>query len=144
MTHSDSEWIPLVYIASNRSPDDNTTIPLVENKILGNSNNETQGNFVLRGYSVPYVIASKGRHHVTLCSEEDILDYPIEFRWLQTSSLTNRSIREDIVVLDNISISIQNSTHSASLFDEGFDDLNSPPYVLIKLMYFVLIICDLL
>ena len=127
MTQSDSEWVPLMYFASNLNPDSDNTISLVENKILQNPNNETQGNFMLRGYSVPYVIASKGRHRVTLCSEADLLDYPVEFRWLQTSSLTNRSITEDVIMLDNISISLQNSSHYASLFDEGFDDLNSLP-----------------
>ena len=127
MTQSDDEWIPLVYYASSLDLSDGNAISVVAN---GTPINETGGRFMLRGYSVPYIIASKDQHRVTLCSETDLLDYPMEFRWLQTSSisLNGRSTAEDIVKLDNISISLQNSSHSASLFDERFDeDPNSLP-----------------
>ena len=127
MTQSDDEWIPLMYFASSLDLSDGNAISVVAN---GTPINETAGMFMLRGYSVPYIIASRDRHRVTLCSETDLLDYPMEFRWLQTSSisLNGRSTTEDVVVLDNISISLQNSSHSASLFDEPFDeDPNSLP-----------------
>ena len=120
VTLPDNEWIPLMYFTSNQlNIDDDSAISLVENETLSN---ETRGSFMLRGYSTPYAVASKGRHRVTLCGEADLLDYPMEFRWLQTSSLDNRNITEDVVVLDNISISLQNSSHYASLFDGGFEE----------------------
>ena len=127
MIQSDDEWIPLVYFTSSLDLSDGNAISVVVN---GTPINETRGMFMLRGYSVPYIIASRDRHRVTLCSETDLLDYPMEFRWLQTSSisLNGRSTAEDVVMLDNISISLQNSSYSASLFDECFDeDPNSLP-----------------
>ena len=122
-TQSDSDWVPLVYFASNLNLDTDDTISLVEKNTL--LENETQGNFMLRGYSVPYVIASRGQRHVTLCSGADLLDHPVELRWLQTSSLINRNITEDVIMLDNIGIRLQNSSHYASLFDENFDNQTS-------------------
>ena len=127
ITQSDGEWVPLVYFASSLNLSDGNAISIVANGTLTNKSGE---RFMLRGYSVPYIIASRDRHRVTLCSEADLLDYPMEFRWLQTSSrsLNGRSTAEDIVMLDNISISLQNSSHSASLFNEYFDeDPNSLP-----------------
>ena len=125
MTQSDEEWVPLIYFTSNLNLTAGNLISLVENNTLSN---ETRGNFMLRGYSVPYVITSKGSHRVTLCSSEaDLLDYPLELRWLQTSSISNRSTAEDIIMLDNISIRLQNASHFASLFDEEVNDQNSLP-----------------
>ena len=124
MTQSDGEWVPLIYFASNLNLTADNIISLVENNTLSN---KTGGSFMLRGYTVPYIITSKGSHRVTLCSEADLLDYPLEFRWLQTSSLSNRSTAEDIILLDNISISLQNASHFTSLFDEEVNDQNSLP-----------------
>ena len=118
------EWIPLMYITGSSNLDDDT-ISLVKSDTL---TDKRRGNFMLRGYSVPYVIASSGKHQyrVTLCKEDaSFLEYPMVFRWLQTSSMMNRSITEDIVMLDDISISLQNSSHYASLFEQSFDDQNS-------------------
>ena len=112
-----------MYITGSSSVDTGESISLIKTP----PDDETRGNFTLRGYGVPYVIVNRGRHNITLCRDESVLsELPVEFRWLQTSSSSdNRSTIEDVIALDNISISLHNGSHYASLFKESFDDQKS-------------------
>ena len=46
----------------------------------------------------------------------------IQFRWLQTGTITNNDILRDVWILDNLEISINTSDHgNVQLFKETFD-----------------------
>lgn len=120
------EWIPLMYYASNSNPGNiseaQSPISLAEN--IPDDINITHGNFTLRGYSVPYVIESGGKHTISLCKDETVLRYPLQFRWLQTSLQVHDGI-SDVIVLDNITISVHSGTQRVTLYEDDFDHQNS-------------------
>ena len=103
------EWVPLAYYVDNSVQFESHDIVISEN--ISRSDHE----IVIRGYTVPYTHQSRGHHSVTLC-EGDIVKYPLQFRWLQTSRHLQDIIR-DAVLLDNVFISAQNVTLLADNFD---------------------------
>ena len=128
MENGTGEWVPLMYYASNSNLGDinngaQSPISLAEN--IPDDVNITRGNFTLRGYDVPYVIESGGRHTISLCNRDgSIFQYPLQFRWLQTSIQEHADI-SDVIVLDNISVSVHNGTQKATLFEDDFNHQNS-------------------
>lgn len=115
------EWIPLMYIANLSR----TTQPFVElpsENIAGDSNS---GDFTLRGYNVPYVIQNGDyyTYNISICGN-DIFQHQLQFRWLHSSYQVGDFIR-DVVLLDNITVSVQNSTHYTVLLQDCFDGQNS-------------------
>ena len=109
------EWIPLMYFAKDTNLSDvsgtPSTISLTENTTISGA----RGRFTLRGYDVPYVIKDGGQFNVSVCRDKNVLQRPIEFRWLQTS-LRDSGDLGDVIMLDKIVISILNGTHSANLY----------------------------
>ena len=94
---NDSDWIPLMFIA----PQVNTTEPYIT---LSRSTENGNGSFVLRGYTIPYVIQSENvkNYSVSLCHDQNqIFTDKLQFRWLQTSYQSNQS-NHDVVMLENI------------------------------------------
>ena len=116
MEGSPGEWIPLMYFTklSNATQSFETLM------------NASDGNFILRGYKVPYFIEneSKSFYNVSICGDE-FLQYPLQFRWLRTSYQEGDDSMCDGVMLDNVVVSVSNDTHSAVLFEDCFDDENS-------------------
>ena len=111
------EWVPLMFFTSKSDLGDKSglhSISLTDSVTNGNS-------FMLRGYRVPYVVGNGGHYNVSFCSGAQ---HPLEFRWLQTSSEVNGGF-SDVVMLDNISITVHNRTHDATLFENDFDHQNS-------------------
>lgn len=78
-------------------------------------------SFLLRGYRVPYVVSSGGHYNVSFCTS---FQHPLEFRWLQTSSEVDKGV-SDVILLDNILVTVHNSTHNGTLFNDDFDRQNS-------------------
>ena len=112
------EWIPLKFFAREST----TTQPHIQLP----SQSETsikmdlvQGNFTLRGYNVNYVIENENSYTVSLCGE-NVLRHPLQFRWLQNSYQVDNIIR-DVVMLDNVTVRVRNSTHEAWLLQDCFD-----------------------
>lgn len=120
------EWIPLMYYASTSNPGNMSEAPspISLSKNISDDINVTHGNFMLRGYSVPYVIESRGHHTISLCNDESVLQHPLQFRWLQTVLQVNNGI-SDVIVLDNITITVHNGTEHAILYEDDFDRRNS-------------------
>lgn len=115
-----SEWIPLIYI-TNSLEINQAHVWLIPSKLSGSS-----GKFSLRGYNVTYTIqsASSSYHYsVSMCGG-DILQRPLQFRWLQNAYQVNYSVR-DVVLLDNVTVRVKNSTHYAVLLEDCFDYYNS-------------------
>ena len=114
---STTDWIPLMFFA----PTLEITQPyvwLIPTKLRGNN-----GNFNLRGYNVAYTIqsetASSYNYSISMCGG-DILRRPLQFRWLHNSYQVHPAIR-DVVLLDNVTIRLKNSTHYAILLEDCFD-----------------------
>ena len=82
------------------------------------------GNFNLRGYNVAYTIqtetASSYNYSISMCGGGDILQHTLQFRWLQNSYQVQPVIK-DVVLLDNVTIRLKNSTHYAILLEDCFD-----------------------
>ena len=116
-----SEWIPLMYFASSLELNQ-PHVWLIPSKLTGNS-----GQFILRGYHVAYTIQSQDNYNyhynISMCGG-DILQRPLQFRWLQTSYQLDYIVR-DIVLLDNVTVRLKNSTHYAVLLEDCFDYQNS-------------------
>lgn len=85
------------------------------------------GNFTLRGYNVPYVIETEAKsyymYNVSIC-REGILQYPFQLRWLQTSYQEGDGM-SDVVMLDNVAVSVRNGTDYAPLLEDCFDNQTS-------------------
>lgn len=115
-----STWTPLMYFTATTILSDvsgmQSPISLTKNVV-----NITTGTVLLRGYHVPYVIQNGERYTVRLCRD---VNQPLEFRWLQTSLDVHKGI-SDVVALDNITISVHNATHSATLFQDDFANSTS-------------------
>ena len=104
------DWIPLMFIA----PRVNANEPYI--MLSGNIEN---GNsfFVLRGYTIPYVIQAESAKHysVSLCNDQNkIFTDRLQFRWLQTSYQRNQSVC-DVVMLENIIVSARKCLNSIIL-----------------------------
>ena len=91
---------------------------LIPSKLHGNN-----GNFTLRGYNVSYTIQSEShssyKYSISM-GGGDILQRPLQFRWLQNAYQVRPIIR-DVVLLDNVTIRLKNSTHYAVLLEDCFD-----------------------
>lgn len=124
--NSMGEWIPVMYLVSPYMGDSSETQSPIS--LTKNAPNGTSGSFLLRGYKVPYATANDGRHSVSLCRDSHVLQNPLQFRWLQTSSQSIDGYKH-VVLLDNITIGIHNGSLSASMFEEHFDVHTSPQYV---------------
>jgi hypothetical protein len=104
------DWIPLMFFA----PQINASEPYID--LSGNTENGN-GSFVLRGYTIPYVIQTMSAKHysVSLCDDENkIFTDRLQFRWLQTSYQRSRSVR-DVVKLENIIVRARNCLNSVTL-----------------------------
>lgn len=110
------EWIPLKFIANLTAK----TQPLIklpsETDIASGS---TKGTFTLRGYNVTYVIENQTHYNMSVCGER-LLQHPLQLRWLHSSYQVGNKIR-DVVILDNVTVSLRNSTHHAQLLQDCFD-----------------------
>ena len=121
---SDTEWIPLLYITrssslSNNEGESQTSISITNDDNITHMRN---GSFVLRGYTVPYLITNGSRQLVSLCGE-GILEDRLQLRWLQMSRQYPLEQGEsDVIILDNITISVYRGHQPTSLFEENFDD----------------------
>lgn len=116
------EWTPLMYYSSNSTQQDN-------NFNIGSSSiriiDSTGDILTLRGYSVPYIIQTRGHYNASLCGgEEDVFQYPLQFRWLQTAFQFDNVIR-DVIVLDNVSISLCYDDQCTTLLVDDFDSQDS-------------------
>ena len=115
-----TEWIPLLFITKTS---DTTQPPLIE--LLPSLYNTSTSSFTLRGYRIPYVLESETENYynVSICGD-GILEYPLQLRWLQTSyqDLDSDVIMSDVIILDNVTVSLRNGTHYATLLQDCFDD----------------------
>ena len=111
------EWIPLMFFANLST----NTQPYIKLPSIGKINNtSTNGTFILRRYNLTYVIENENHHYnISVCGES-VLQYPLQFRWLQSSYQVNAT-KKDIVMLDNVTVSVRNSTHTAQLLKDCFD-----------------------
>ena len=109
-----TEWVPLMYITGKSYGDESSGLDPIS---IIESDRVNSDRFLLRGYSVPYVVSSGGQYNVSFCTS---FQRPLEFRWLQTSSEAEKGV-SDVILLDYISIIARNSTHSSTLFDDDFN-----------------------
>jgi hypothetical protein len=112
-----TDWIPLMFFAPTLEINQ-PYVWLIPSKLRGNS-----GNFTLRGYNMAYTIQSEAtanyKYSVSMCGG-DILQRPLQFRWLQNAYQVHPVIR-DVVLLDNVTVRLKNSTHYAVLLEDCFD-----------------------
>ena len=82
---------------------------------------DTEGNFLIRGYSSELNEISHGantRHSVTICDFEDSV-HSVQFRWLQTCRFnTNEQVR-DAWTLDNVLITYQDGKNGSFVLFDG-------------------------
>jgi hypothetical protein len=116
-----SDWIPLMYITSTLD----LTPPFVQ--LIPSQLSGSGDKFTLRGYNVTYTIqsGSSSNYHysVSMCGG-DVLQRPLQFRWQQNAYQLRYFVR-DVVLLDNVSVRVKNSTHYAVLLEDCFDYHNS-------------------
>lgn len=116
MEDGPGEWIPLLYFTRPS----NTTLPSSIELLPGDfETSSTGGSFTLRGYRVPYV-QTKSYYNVSICGE-GILHNPFQLRWLQTTYQEGH-YKSDVVTLDNVTVSVRNGTHYATLLEDCFDN----------------------
>ena len=109
-----TDWIPLMFFAPTLEINQ-PYVWLIPTKLSGNN-----GNFTLRGYDVAYTIQNKPYNYsISMCGG-DLLRRPLQFRWLQNAYQVHPVIR-DVVLLDNVTIRLKNSTHYAVLLEDCFD-----------------------
>ena len=117
-----TDWIPLKFFA--------TTLNIFEPHIGiiqsdSNLTGDNLGQFTLRGYRFNYIIQNQSddnfHHSISLCGG-DILQQPLQFRWLQNSYQRGYLVR-DVVLLDNVTVRVKNGTHYAVLLQDSFDSL---------------------
>ena len=121
-----SDWIPLMYITRSLMINQpHVWLIPSDHELRGSS-----GIFTLRGYNVTYTIQSSGssyHYSVSMCGG-DILQHPLQFRWLQSSYHVVANAR-DVVLLDNVSVRVKNGTHYAAMLEDCFDYHNTLMYV---------------
>ena len=118
------QWIPLLYVTA-----DLPNISQSQLSALSFESNADDTSIILRGYSVPYIVSSEGDSYVkvSICGQsvdDWLFRYPLIFRWLQSSRQEQNSIRSDVILLDNVAVSLRNRTHVVRLLEESFDDPN--------------------
>ena len=118
---SPGEWIPLAFFTKQS---DITLQPSIE--LLSELLHSTTSSFILRGYRITYILASnpKNWYSVSICGD-GILEYPLQLRWLQTSYQEeefNTSPPSDVIILDNVLVSVRNGTDYAILLQETFSN----------------------
>ena len=116
------EWIPLLYFTRQSNTTPPSSIELLPGQLETSS---VDGNFTLRGYRVPYMIETqtKSYYNVSICGE-GILENPFQFRWLQTSYQEGENM-SDVVMLDNVTVSVTNGTYYTILLEDCFDNQTS-------------------
>lgn len=122
MEEGPEEWVPLMYLTKLT----NTSLPpFVKFPSSNFDDREANRNIILRGYRVPYVIESRSKKYVnvSICGDT-IFQYPLQFRWLQTSYIENDSIL-DSTIIDNVVVRAWNDTHAGILFEDCFDNQTS-------------------
>ena len=110
------DWIPLMFIA----PRVNETQPYIT---LSKSTKNGNGSFVLRGYTIPYVIQSENakNYSISLCRDQNqIFTDKLQFRWLQTSYQRSQSVR-DVVMLENITMRARKCLNSVTLLQSSIN-----------------------
>ena len=109
------EWIPLMYytVQSTISQPSFIDLPLLQTN--------ASGTFILRGYRVPFTLENEGRgsYNVSICGDE-IIQNPLQFRWLQTSYQEN-DVARDTVLLDNVIIQVRNGSQYGVLLEDCFN-----------------------
>ena len=112
-----TDWIPLMFIAPKLKLDQ-AHVWLIPTQLSGNS-----GIFALRGYNVTYIIQSENNnnyhYNISICGG-DVLQHPLQFRWLQNAYQVHAVVR-DVVLMDNITVRVKNSTHYAVLLEDCFE-----------------------
>ena len=116
-----SDWIPLLFITSSLELNQ-PLVQLIPSPLSGSSE-----RFPLRGYNVTPTIQSEGssnyHYSVSICGG-DVLQRPLQFRWLQNAYQIHNFVR-DVVLLDNVTVRVKNGTHFAVLLEDCFDYHNS-------------------
>lgn len=119
------QWIPLLYVTAdlpNRSQAQLSPLSF-------ESNVDDATSIILRGYSVPYIVSNEADSYVnvSICgqnADDELFQYALQFRWLQSSRQVGSSIQSDVILLDNVTVSLRNGTHEVRLLEESFDDTN--------------------
>ena len=104
------DWIPLMFIAPRTEP----YITLSRN---GN------GSFVLRGYTIPYIIEAENakNYSISLCRDlNQIFTDKLQFRWLQISYQRSQSVH-DVVMLENITVKARKCLNSITLLQSSIN-----------------------
>ena len=113
-----SEWIPLMYITSTLEISESQPhVRLIPSELRGDA-----GKFTLRGYNVTYDIQGDDSNYhycISMCGG-DTLQHTLQFRWLQSAYQIQHIVR-DVVLLDNVTVQVKNSTHYAMLLNDCFD-----------------------
>ena len=111
------EWIPLMFYTRLPEPGP----PFLN--LTDESFTDTGGNITMRGYLVPYLNATDERYSVSVCGS-GTLEHPLQFRWLQNSFEGHDNISEpkDVIMLDNVTVTVTNETHTRLLLAECFED----------------------
>ena len=115
-----TDWIPLMFFAPNLKIDQ-PYVWLIPTELSGSS-----GSFSLRGYNVTYTIQSQKisyNYNISMCGG-DILQHPLQFQWLQNAYQVHPIVK-DVVLMDNVTVRVKNSTHYAVLLEDCFDYQNS-------------------
>lgn len=118
---SPREWIPLAFYTKQS---DITLQPFIE--LLPELLYTHTSSFILRGYRIMYILESqpKSWYSVSICGD-GILEYPLQLRWLQTSYKEeefNTSTPSDVVILDNVTVSVRNGMYYALLLQDTFSN----------------------
>ena len=121
---SAGEWIPLAFFT--KQSDNITLPPFIE--LLSELLYTPASSFILRGYRIMYILESqlKSWYTVSICGD-GILESPLQLRWLQTSynyqgEDFNTGTPSDVVILDNVTVSVRNGTDYALLFQDTFSN----------------------
>ena len=110
------EWTPMMYFANNTK----TTQPFIQlDSEMSIDRKSTHGWFILRGYNISYVIDDENSYNVSVCGE-NVVHHPLQFRW-HHSSYQEGDISRDVIVIDNVTVRVRNSTHEAQLLQDCFE-----------------------
>ena len=114
------DWIPLMFFVTALEKEGPSFFSLTDENF-----SEAQGNFTLRGYRVPYVNTTDDRYTISVCGSE-VLEHPMQFRWVHNSLQRpdDGTINEpkDVIMLDNVTVTLRNDTHGGLLFEDCFED----------------------
>ena len=108
------EWIPLMYFANSANTKE-LYVDLPPNSEMSIDGSST---FILRGYNITYVIDDENSYNVWVCGE-NVIHHPLQFRW-RHNSYQLIGIK-DVIVIDNVTVRVRNSTHEAQLLQDCFD-----------------------